>query len=89
MGRPKGSKNKSKVKAPKLVKETKVPKVPKEPKKHPLTDAVDFIVENMSVLNQTYWSKEARKKNITLREMVILYVVQDFGMAEKVDIKKI
>ncbi len=66
-----------------------VKKPPKEAKKgHPLTGAVDFIVDNMGEVTRGYWSKQATKRSITLREIIIRYIVGDFELTG-VDITKI
>lgn len=48
--------------------------------KHPLIDAVKFLVTHMDNPNRTFWQAEARRKKLKLEQMIAIYIFKDFGI---------
>ena len=76
MGRRKGSKNIVKTVAVKVaVKPAKIQK-----QVHPIRIAANFLSENAGKLTKEYWEKEARKRSLSLSDMIALFLIKDFGL---------
>ena len=59
----------------------KIPVAVEEQNTKLVVDAVKHIVASMSECNQLFWSIQAKKEELTLDQVVLKYVVTDFGLS--------
>jgi hypothetical protein len=53
---------------------------------NPLVLAARYIITNASDETKSYWASEARKKKYSLEQMIVIYLLKDFGILTPTDL---
>lgn len=49
-------------------------------KTHPIKSCVEFLSSNMSPRISAYFEKEARKRDVSVNQIIARYIISDFGV---------